>query len=199
MFLSLLSLSYYLSYYSSFEKYMRSPHLPTFQWRPPKNWSGDVEDQGSLRGCSSWLCRQCRLSLLTTPTWVTSTISPSPTPPPHPYFYHYYLSLFLYPLTQCLLYLTMYLSLLSLTISPLPQLISYSVPSPLLSSPLLYSPIPNINVGLLVRHHFHHGREVGEWGFDNAKIANYHENTAHTNLHLILLCSLFSFMDEDNP
>ena len=62
-------------------------------------------------------------------------------PPPHPYFYHYYISLFIYLLNQFTLSLTLYFSLLSLTISPLTYLISYSLSSPLLSCPLLSPPL----------------------------------------------------------
>ena len=112
--------------------------------------------QGTLCGCSHWLFRKCRLSLLITPTWVTSTIIPSPQPygqhwyrggnnfhppPPQPSFYHSYISLFIYPLTQFILSLTLYLSILSLAISPPTHLISYYVSSPILYHPLSSSPL----------------------------------------------------------
>ena len=46
----------------------------------PSNWSGVVAAQGTLYGCSHWLCHKCRRPLLITtiPTWVTFTIAPSP-------------------------------------------------------------------------------------------------------------------------
>ena len=115
---------------------------------------------------------------------------------PHPYFYHSYPSLFLYPLNQFILYINIYLSLLSLLSSPIlsSPLLSY----PIRSSIILSYPLPKINVGLLGL--WPCGRGWGGWGFDNENITNPHENTTHADLTSIrFLCSLLSLMDRDNP
>ena len=183
---------------------MRSPHLPPRQWRRPSNWSGAVESQCTLHGFIHWLCCQCLLPLLMTLTWVTSTIAYThqtygrdwyrvedglyPPPLPQSSFYHSYLSLFLYPITQFILSINLYLSLLSLAISPIIHLIFYC----------LSSPFPKINLGLL----FHCPRVIvgGGWGFDNDNISNSHENTDRANLTPIhFICSLLSLMKDYNP
>ena len=63
--------------------------------------------------------------------------------PLHPSFYHSYLSLFLYPITKFILFLTLYISLVSLTISTLTHLTSYYLSSPIISPTPPY-PYPHL-------------------------------------------------------